>query len=330
MKIIVPEQVSKSINSFKRKDVKENAIKIYTALYYREKRKNSQGYFDVPSTYIKSIVSDYKKYIDKFIEDGIIEYYSNPLSINYSKESTDIFNPKLKKYYNKNLGISMKYKFLIDINVGIEYDMNVDNPNNKRWYNITQKSLIALAYDPTITRDTFGRRVHHKAIYTYKQDLHEKGYSVIDAKCSQPRLLYLTMVEKGIYDERYYNIFENGSDFYNYLVVNLLLKNRQEAKDLFMYWINADGYVPQTGIFQLFPNTSNFIKSLKTRSYKDAASYLQRVEAKIWIDDLLENIPTEFALSIHDSLVVMNKDVDKVLKYCKDKYPYIQFDVKEL
>ncbi len=330
MKITIPELVMTSINSLSRKDVKNNAVKIYTALYNREQRKNSNGYFDVPSIYLKSIVSDYKKYIELFIRFGIIEYYSSPKSINDSKESEDVFSPKPKKYYNKNLNISMKYRFLIDIQVGIEYDLDVENPNKKRWYDITQKSLTALSYDPKITRDSFGRRIHHKAIYTYKQDLHEKGYSVIDAKCSQPRLLYLIMKEKDIYDDNYYNIFENGIDFYNYLVVELGLKNRQEAKDLFMFWVNADGYVPQTGIFKLFPNTSNFIKSLKTRSYKDAASFLQRREAKIWIDDLLENIPTEFALSIHDSLIIRNKDSDKVLKYCKSKYPQIEFDIKEL
>lgn len=326
MKIIIPEEVKTSINSFKRKDVKEAAIKIYCALKRLENRKNPQtGYFDVPSSYLKSINSNYNRTIDKFIEDGIIKYYSR-----HSTDPNDIFNSVEKKYYNKTLGFCMKYKFLIDTEIGTEYDFDVENPNNMRWYEIIKSSLISLAYEPNISRDTFGRRVHHNAIYNHKSFLKDKGFSIIDAKCSQPRLLYLIMKEKGIYDKDYYDIFESSSDFYNTIVEKLNLKTRQQAKDLFMFWINADGYVPNTGIFGLFQNTSNFIKSLKTRSYKDASAFLQRREAKIWIDDLLENIPTNFALPIHDALLIKTTDVNKVLSYCKNKYPQIEFDFKEL
>ena len=326
MKMIIPEEVKTSINSFKRKDVKEAAIKIYCALKRLENRKNPQtGYFDVPSSYLKSINSNYNRTIDKFIEHGIIKYYSRP-----STDEKDIFNSVEKKYYNKTLGFSMKYKFLIDTEIGTEYDFDVENPNNMRWYELIKSSLISLAYEPNISRDTFGRRVHHNAIYNHKSFLKDKGFSIIDAKCSQPRLLYLIMKEKGIYDKEYYDVFESGDDFYLYLIEKLNLKTRQEAKDLFMFWINADGYVPNTGIFQLFTNTSNFIKSLKTRSYKDASAFLQRKEAKIWIDDLLENIPTNFALPIHDALLVRTIDAREVLTYCKNKYPQIEFDIKEL
>lgn len=325
MKIIIPQQAIDSINSFKRKDVRNAAYKIMAALLKMNERKNTTtNWFDMPSTYLHSINIRYKRIIDKFIEDGIIKYYSRP-SI-----EDDIFNSVEKKYYNTTLGFCMKYKFLIDTQVGIEYDFDNENPNNKRWYEVIKSSLIALGYEPKITRDTFGRRVHHPAIYDHKSNLKDKGFSIIDAKCSQPRLLYLIMKEKGIYDKDYYDIFENGLDFYNILIEKLNLKTRKEAKDLFMYWSASDGYVPKTGIFQLFPTTSNFIASLKTRSYKDASSYLQRYEAKIWIDDLLENIPTNFALPIHDALLVKTIDVNKVLSYCKNRYPQIEFDFKEL
>lgn len=326
MKIIIPQQVIESVNDFKRKDVKAVAYKIYCALKRLDERKNTTtGWFDAPSSYLRSLNIRYYKIIDKFIEDGIIKYYSRPIT-----DPGDIFNSVDKKYYNKTLGFCMKYKFLIDTEVGIEYDFDVENPNSMRWYEIIKSSLISLGYEPNISRDTFGRRVHHNAIYDHKSNLSKKGFSIIDAKCSQPRLLYLIMKEKGIYDKEYYDVFERGDDFYLYLIEKLNLKTRQESKDLFMFWINADGYVPNTGIFQLFTNTSNFIKSLKTRSYKEAASYLQRREAKIWIDDLLENIPTNFALPIHDALLVKTTDANEVLKYCKSKYPQIEFDVKEL
>lgn len=326
MKVIIPQKVIDSINTFKRKDVRDTAYKIICALLERNKRKNTTtGWFDMPSTYLHSINIRYKRIIDHFIKDGIIEYYSRPVT-----DPNDIFNSIQKKYYNTTLGFCMKYKFLIDTEIGIEYDFDNENPNNRRWHEIVKSSLISLGYEPKITRDTFGRRVHHPAIYDHKTNLKDKGFSIIDAKCSQPRLLYLIMKEKGIYDKTFYDIFENGQDFYNQLISRLNVKNRRDAKDLFLYWIGADGYVPDTGIYQLFENTSNFIKSLKTKSYKDASSYLQRWEAKIWIDDLLENIPTNFALPIHDALLVKTTDVDNVLTYCKSKYPEIEFDFKEL
>lgn len=326
MKITIPEQVQLSINTFKRKDVKEVAIKIYAALVRLNERKNTTtGWFDAPSSYLKSLNLRYYKIIDKFLEDGIIEYYSRP-----SIDEKDIFNSVNKKYYNKTLGFCMKYRFLIDIEVGIEYDFDIENPNKNRWYEIIKSSLIALGYEPTITRDTFGRRVHHSVIYDHKSNLKGKGFSTIDAVCSQPRLLYLIMKEKGLYDKEYFDIFEKGDDFYLVLIEKLNLKTRDESKKLFMNWVFGDGYVPETGIYQLFSNTSNFIKTLKTRSYKDASSYLQRREAKIWIDDLLENIPTNFALPIHDALLVKTTDARTVLNYCKEKYPQIEFSMNEL
>lgn len=326
MKIIIPNEVIDSINKIKRRDVKDVAYKIYCALKGREERKNPQsGFFDVPSEYLKSINVRYYKIIDRFLEDGIIKYYSRP-----TEDPNDVFNTIQKKYYNKSLGFCMKYKFLIDTEVGIEYDFDTENPNNMRWYDLIRRSLISLSYEPNISRDTFGRRVHHNAIYDHKTFLKDKGFSIVDAKCSQPRLLYLIMKDKGIYDKEFYDIFESGKDFYLYLIKNLKIKTRREAKDLFMFWINADGYVPNTGIFQLFPNTSNFIKSLKTRSYKDASAFLQRKEAKIWIDDLLENIPVDFALPIHDALLVRTNQSQEVYDYCKLKYPQIEFEIKEL
>lgn len=325
MKIIIPEPVKQAILLYGNKTAQKSAYKIYGALYKNSIRKNSSGYFAMPSSYLESINKRYNLIISHFIDFGIIKYYERPT------QGPDIFTTIYKKYYNRSLNICMKYKFLIDITQGETIEMDMDNPNNKRWYNITYKTLEALGYENIkISRDSHGRRVHHQAIYNYKEDLHNKGLSVIDAKCSQPRLLYLIMKERGIIDIEYNNIFDNGLDFYGMVVEKLELKDRQEAKDLFMFWINSSGYVTNFNIHKLFPRTSQFIKSLKNKSHKDSSAFLQREEAKIWIDDLLENIPTEFALSIHDSLIVRDKDLNIVLTYCKNKYPQIEFDIKEL
>lgn len=326
MKITLPRIVKYSICDIGNKTMQSNALKIYAALCSRDERKNSDGYFEAPSTYLKSINLRYYKIIDKFIEDGIIDYYKRAI-----QDEDDIFTTNVKKYYNKNLGICMKYKFLIDITKGDTIEVDMDNNRTKNWHKILTRSLTSLGYtNIKISRDSFGRRVHHNLTQTYKKELANKGYSVIDAKCSQPRILYLLMKSKNVIDEKYNNIFDNNLDFYNEVVEILNLNDRQQAKDLFMYWLNSEGYVPNYNIHNLFPVVSRYIRQLKNKNYKDSCSLLQREEAKIWIDDLLNNLPVDFGLTIHDSLVVKDRDILKVLRYCKEKYPLIEFEVKEL
>ena len=57
---------------------------------------------------------------------------------------------------------------------------------------------------------------------------------------------------------------------------------------------------------------------------------MQREESKIWIDDLLENIPTNFALHIHDCLLVRDREVYEILDYCKSKYGNTDFEISIL
>jgi hypothetical protein len=296
------------------KTVKNNALKIYSALYLLSRRANKHGYFPVSSEYLKSINVRYFKIIDYFEEAGMITAFTRPI-----QDENDIFNTIHKKYYDKTKGICMKYKFLIPTS-GEMIDINMSCNKYFRWYELIQNSLTEFGFpDIKITRDIFGRRVHHSGIRDYKTDF--KGYWVIDAIASQPRLLYLDMKSKGIVDVEFNKIFEGDLDFYNEVVYKLKLSERQEAKDLFMYWVNANGYVPNYNIHKIFPVVSKYIKDYKSGDYKNMASHLQRVESKIWIDDLLNNVPCDWALPVHDSLIVKEKDVESVYNYCKIKYP---------
>jgi hypothetical protein len=97
-----------------------------------------------------------------------------------------------------------------------------------------------------------------------------------------------------------------------------------------MFWLNGNGYVPNYGIHTLFPFVSSFLKNLKKGNYKNSGSLLQRIESKIWIDDILNNIPCDFAIPIHDSVIVKEEDVENVLKYCQAKYPQLKFKKEKI
>ena len=194
MEVEINDKIKQIINEMPfNTTVKRNAVKIYGALYLLSIRKNKFGYFPVASEYLKSINLRYYKIIDYFEEAGLITPYTRLI-----QDDKDIFNDKKVKYYDVKKGICMKYKFNIPTT---GYMINVDLITNKffRWYNIIQDSLLEAGYeDVKISRDSFGRRVHHSAIRDYKKDF--QGYYTIDAKCSQPRLLWLDMKKNGVID----------------------------------------------------------------------------------------------------------------------------------
>lgn len=324
----INEKTMEAINSLPfRKDVKMAALKIYAAIYLMNLRKNRHGYFPVPSAFLQSINRRYKKIINHFVEQKIIKIYERP-----TLDENDIFNVQYKKYYDVKRGVCMKYKFLVNLDKA-KFTINVpfDSGKNYRWYSILQDSLTEYGIETKIKRDVYGRRVHHPAIYDWRQKF--QGLWVIDSITSQPRLLYNEMKTRKLTDTNYFNIFDNDLDFYDELVKEINLLDRQDAKSMFMSWAFGNGYtgdrikhgVHITNLNKLFPQVSNFLKELKSNNYKDSGSYLQRIESKIWIDDLMNNIPVEFCIPVHDSFILKEKDVDLVLDYCSRKYPNLRF-----
>jgi len=323
MIIKIPQIVRQAINEMPyNKSVKNNALKIYAALYKKSHLKNSYGFFPVPSIYLKSINLRYYRILDYFIDKNIIDYYKKAY-----QDENDIFNTIWKKSYNRDLGICARYKFLINTEVGDEIDVNLVY-KAMDWWEIIENSLIEVGLPAKIKRDDFGRRVHHSGIRNYKQDF--AGFYMIDSVCSQPRLLYLLLREKNIVEPSFNEIFENDKDFYFETALKIGLEGkkhekRDEMKEIFMQWINGNGYVKNRTIHEVYPIVSAFIKKQKKGNYKNLCSQLQRIESKIWIDDLLTNIPADFAVPIHDCLIVKEEDVDRVLDYCTNKYPELRF-----
>ena len=247
MKIILPPAVKLSINQTGNKTIQSNALIVYAHLLLKNKYANQFGFFDCPSSYLKSIHSSYSRVLRRFLNDGVLEYRKG-----IRPDPNNIFNTIETKYYNTWTGDCINYRFMIDISQGEEVEVNFKT-RNRRWYQITMNSLLELGYEPKIKRDHFGMRIHHPAIQTYKEDLKGRGFSLIDARASQPRLLYLLMKRKEIVDSRYFEIFEKGYDFYLELVKRFDLKDRDSAKELFLHWINGKGYVPNSEIYSLFP-----------------------------------------------------------------------------
>jgi len=329
MIVKIPKEVKEAINDLPyNRTVKNNAIKIYAALYMKSHLKNSHGYFPVSSEYLQTINKRYINILNHFIDKGILDFYKKPY-----QDENDIFNTIWRKSYNKELGICSKYKFLINIEQGDVINIDMVTNRTNRWYNIIENSLIESGLEVTITRDSFGRRVHHSGIRNYKSDF--VGFCTIDSISSQPRLLYLHLKEKGIVDKDFNDIFENEKDFYLETASKLDFdgstnEKRSQSKDLFMYWINGNGYVPTFKIHLVYPIVSAYLKKAKVGNYKNVGSLLQRIESKIWIDNLLNDIPVDFALPVHDSIIVKEEDADKVLVYCQTKYPDLRFKKEKI
>jgi hypothetical protein len=239
----------------------------------------------------------------------------------------------------------MSYKFLIDVEDGYDYELTTDFSKlyeGEKWYMKTRYSLLQLNFPPDallIKRDTFSRRLHTNITGSigdggsYRDLLYGGEYWTIDAKTCQPRLLWLHLNEIGLQDDKLNEIFNNKLDFYEYIISKIpALTDRDEAKELFTSWINGTGYLDadKTSIRDIFSTANTFLRKYKTTNYKNVCRLLQYKEASIFIDDLLNNVPVDFCLTIHDSLVVKKDDVEKVYEWCLERHPELTFNKEEI
>ena len=335
--MIIPKELHYLLNLQKRKDAKNKIKKVYNALLY--KRGNNKNYFDCPSSYLKKVSGQYNSVTKLLLEHKIIDFQS----FNYDEK--DLFNIRRKKYYNTETGNCIRYKFLIDTEDGYEDNLNLNFNNlydNEKWYMKTRYSLLQLGFQPdelNIKRDNFSRRLHTNITGnigdggSYRDLLFGGEYWTIDAKTCQPRLLWLHLKDIGLQDDKLNEIFEGGLDFYDYIIKRIpAINNRDEAKELFTSWVNGTGYLDgdKTSIRDIFSTANTFLRKYKTNNYKNVCRLLQYKEASIFIDDLLNNVPVDFCLTIHDSLVVKKNDLELVYNWCIEKYPELIFDKEEI
>ena len=327
MELIIPIEVEKVIKNIGNTTKQKSAYKIYNALLRNSKRANKNGFFPVPSKLLQQVNRRYHTIIQVFLDQKIVDYQTNrgldPIT----------FDPILRRSYNVFKGECMRYRFLIDTSSGIIKEIDLDNPRSFRWYEIIKNSLEELGYEKQkISRVSFGRRVYYSLIPNYKKELIDQGLSIIDAKASQPKLLLDELRKNKIDDYNFEKAFED--DFYIFLIEHLNIKDkdkdeaRKKAKKRFLYYLN--GKPCSNDICSLFPKVTEFLNKIKSKNYTDSADFFQRLESKIWIDDLLENLPVNFGLPIHDCLIVKNEDANLVLRYCQNKYPNIDFVLKKI
>ena len=361
--MIITKELDYLLSLQKRKDAKERIKKVYNALVY--KRGNNNGYFSAPSEYLERVNQRYYKVIELLLKHKIIEFqsFTTDESDLFNPRKKPFYNTEkgLCKRYKFLIDIENGYESDLDIDFTSLYD-------NNKWYMKTRYSLLQLGFQPeelNISRDNFSRRLHTNITgnmgdgVSYKDFLSGGDYYTIDAKTCHPRLLWSLLKEREQNDENLTYVFENNIDFYDYILENvpsiLRINNemnksflkmddyvydeqhiksveRQISKEAFMSWVNGTGYVDEDirPLTRLFPIANNYIRGYKSSNYKEMCRLLQYRETTIFIDDLLNNIPLEFCLTVHDSLVVRKEDKDIALEFCKNKYPELVFVEEEI
>ena len=361
--MIITKELDYLLSLQKRKDAKERIKKVYNALVYKKGKSN--GYFECSSAYLERVNQRYYKVIELLLDHKIIDFqsFNTDDSDLFDVRRKPYYNTEkgLCKRYKFLINIEDGYESDLDIDFTSLYD-------DKKWYTKTRYSLLQLGFqleDLNISRDNFSRRLHTNITgnmgdgVSYKDFLSGGDYYTIDAKTCHPRLLWILLKEREQNDENLTYVFENNIDFYDYILENvpsiLRINNemnksfskmddyvydeqhiksveRQIAKEAFMSWVNGTGYVDEDirPLTRLFPIANNYIRGYKSLNYKEMCRLLQYRETTIFIDDLLNNIPLEFCLTIHDSLVVRKEDKDIALEFCKNKYPELVFVEEEI
>lgn len=361
--MIVPKELDYLLSLQKRKDAKERIKKVYNALVY--KKGNNKGFFNCPSAYLLKASPRYNKVVSLLLEHKIIDFQS----FNYD-ESDMFNVRRKKHYNTENgTCIRYKFLIDVETGYEDETSIDFCSLyDNEKWYMKTRYSLLQLGFSPdelNIKRDNFSRRLHTNITgnigdgYSYKDLLSGGEYFTIDAKTFHPRLLWLLLKEREQNDENLSYIFDNNIDFYDYILENapsiLRVNNemneslkgtedyvyddnhnknveRQIAKEAFMSWVNGTGYIDEDirPITKLFPIANNYIRGYKSTNYKEMCRLLQYRETKIFIDGILNNIPLEFCLTVHDSIIVRKEDVDMAMLYCQNLYPELVFVLSEI
>ena len=341
-------------------------------LKYYFKRENS---FSLNATILKEKYGHlYNYYILYLVDIGVIDLQKNYLkgqnsriySLNQNILNGNIHrfrnNDKflLKKYVNRYyqfeidnnelIDKDIKDKLILDLySVKIQYDKSIfylDHLKNEdvSIYNRNRYSVDSINDQHIFYHfDHFGR-MHSN--YTILKTFIRKNCLLIDNEetceidISNSQPLFLSKLMKGSHwvhqgELDLFSILVRNGNYYQYLIDNLKLRDKSEAKELtykVFFGKNHTNSKWDKLFRSLFPTIHHFIKLYKKdhNDYKILAYTLQRMESKLIFGDIVKTImivnPNIKILTVHDSIIVQKKHRDIVSSIFNSKI-YENFDI---
>ena len=253
-----------------------------------------------------------KKYITKHLQ---FELDKNNIIKKYIKEKL------IEDLFHVEIDYSRSIFFLDSLK---NDDIDIYNRNKYSVETINQKNIF-------YHFDSYGRMHTNFTIlksFIRKNCLLIDGEETceIDIKNSQP--LFLSKLIKDAdsrwIDENEFNLFnilvKNGN-FYQYLIDNLNLVSKEDAKNLtykVLFGQNRPNSKSDINFIKLFPTIHNFIKIYKKekKDYKILAHDLQKAESNLIFNQIIKKISDENpdirVITVHDSIIVQKKWKDLV------------------
>lgn len=318
IKTQVPQKLVDALQA-QRPQRRKTVLKIYKGFMSKQRWINKDGYFEVSSNYLKSIYSSYEIIVDYLKELDLLEVY---------RGSTG------NETYSVKHSVCKKYKLINQVDM-VEVDVEFKMKGKYRKLDsIIQKSLENISWNEQyyMKRDQYSQRLHHNLTNVYKRVLPD--YYAVDASACQPTLMFLQAKENGFYDRNMEVALYEYPDFYQYIAdlgLTFGIKTRDEAKDLWQRIINAKGKEYKR-LYYLFPTFVKYLDEYKNARELYFSRKIQKLESKLFIDDMLINIADDFdfIIPIHDSFIVHPNDAEKLIKKLNDKYGQFKWKAKKV
>jgi hypothetical protein len=253
-----------------------------------------------------------KKYINRYFQYEIdtTDYIPSDVKI---KLISDLYNVKIQ--YDKSIYFLENLK---------EDDLSVYNRNIYSVESINDNHIF-------YHFDQYGRMHSNFTIlktFIRKNCLLIDGEETceIDIPNSQPLFLSKLMIEtrtRWVNEEELslFSILVRNGNYYQYLIDNLNLSSKKEAKELtykVLFGKNHDNSKWDSYFKYLFPTIHYFIKLYKKEygDYKILSYTLQRMESKLIFNEIVKSLmvinPDIKVVTIHDSIIVQRKYKDIV------------------
>ena len=203
------------------------------------------------------------------------------------------------------------------------------NPN-RHYYQAHLQTIID--GELRLTSDDFSGRFHSNVSNMYKPlrallrvDGEPETLGETDIKNSQPLFLGLAAKAKGVEDNKYMRLCEEGQ-IYDHMAGRLGLLRESAKHEVVMFFFAKSGFRSTAkSVFELeFPKMAAFIREVKKYDYKRLARQMQTAERKFVIDCVCARLkrlrPEMFMATIHDSVVAQKSDCDMIVSVMKEEF----------